>query len=244
MNNKQRRSLFTLSLSGGLLICLLTGLTAHTGKSASVSISKTATAVAPKNEALSLYESLDLEKLGLSRQAFLYALRGYRQLQEKGELLNNAVLSVIDFSLPSTQKRFFVIDMSSNSLLYYTYVSHGKNSGKLMAKNFSNRSSSYQSSLGFYTTGNTYFGKHGLSLRLIGKEKGINDKALQRGIVIHSANYASEAFARQQGYLGRSQGCPAVPEEIHKELIQTIQNGSCLFIYSPATIYSKQSKLV
>lgn len=225
-------------------MCLLFGLTAHTEKVTSPAIKKTVAAVTPNNDALSLYESLDLEKLGLSQQAFLYALKGYRQLQEKGELLNNAVLSVIDFSLPSTQKRFFVIDMSSNSLLYHTYVSHGKNSGKLMANKFSNRSSSYQSSLGFFTTGNTYFGKHGLSLRLIGKEKGINDKALQRGIVIHSADYASERFAQQQGYLGRSQGCPAVPQEIHQELIQTIQNGSCLFIYSPAVIYLKQSKLV
>lgn len=225
-------------------MCLLFGLTAHTEKATSPAIDKTVATVTPNNEALSLYELLDLERLGLSRQAFLYALKGYRQLQEKGELLNNAVLSVIDFSLPSTQKRFFVIDMNSNILLYHTYVSHGKNSGKLMANKFSNRSSSYQSSLGFFTTGNPYFGKHGLSLRLIGKEKGINDKALQRGIVIHSADYASERFVQQQGYLGRSQGCPAVPQEIHQELIQTIQNGSCLFIYSPAVVYLKQSKLV
>lgn len=241
MNNKQRRSIFSFSITA-LLVCFVFGLTAYTEKPSSVTTNSTASA--PGNEMLSLYESLDLEKLGLSRQAFLYALKGYRQLEEKGQLLNSTVLSVIDFSLPSTQKRFFVIDMNSNSLLYHTYVSHGKNSGKLMAKNFSNRSSSYQSSLGFYTTGNTYFGKHGYSLRLIGKEKGINDKALQRGIVIHSADYASEQFAREQGYLGRSQGCPAVPEEIHKELIQTIQNGSCLFIYSPAAIYSKQSRLI
>lgn len=243
MNNKQKNSILSLSLTS-LLICFLFSLSAYTEKPAPADISKTNSVYAPKNEALSLYESLDLEKLGLSRQAFLYALKGYRQLQEKGQLLNDAVLSVIDFSLPSTQKRFFVINLNSNSLLYHTYVSHGKNSGKLMAKKFSNRNSSYQSSLGFYTTGNTYIGKHGFSLRLIGIEKGINDKALQRGIVIHSADYASEQFAFQQGYLGRSLGCPAVPEEIHKELIQTIQNGSCLFIYSPATIYSKQSKLV
>lgn len=243
MNNKRKISILSFCLTG-LLICFVVSLSAYTEKPAPSNIAKTISVYAPKNEAVSLYESLDLEKLGLSHQAFLYALKGYRQLQEKGQLLNDAVLSVIDFSLPSTQKRFFVIDLNNNSLLYHTYVSHGKNSGKLMAKKFSNRNSSYQSSLGFYTTGNTYFGKHGFSLRLIGIEKGINDKALQRGIVIHSADYASEQFAFQQGYLGRSQGCPAVPEEIHKELIQTIQNGSCLFIYSPATVYSKQSKLV
>jgi len=239
MNKKQKRRVISFSLAS-----LVLSLTAYTEKPVAKENSKAVSAYTPKNEALSLYESLDLEKLGLSRQAFMYAIKGYKQLLEKGQLLNDAVLSVIDFSLPSTQKRFFVIDLNNNSLLYHTYVSHGKNSGKLIAQKFSNRSSSYQSSLGFFTTGNTYLGKHGVSLRLIGKEKGINDKALQRGIVIHSADYASETFARQQGYLGRSQGCPAVPQEIHQELIQTIQNGSCLFIYSPAPIYSKQSKLI
>lgn len=243
MNNKQKKNFFTNSIIG-LLVCLVIGLTAYTEKPVLSSVTKTHTGYAEKNEAIHLYDSLDLNNLGLSRQAFMYAFKGYKQLLEKGQLINNAVLSVIDFSLPSTQKRFFVIDMNNNNLLYHTYVSHGKNSGKLMAKNFSNRSSSHQSSLGFYTTGNTYFGKHGFSLRLIGQEKGINDKALQRGIVIHSADYASEQFAKQQGYLGRSQGCPAIPEEIHKALIQTIQNGSCLFIYSPATAYSKQSILI
>lgn len=243
MNNKQKKYFFRLGITGAV-VCVVLVLTAYTEKYIPVSFPKKLPVTEVKNEALDVYESLDLEKLGLSRQAFLYAMKGFRQLEEKGELLNNTVLSVIDFSLPSTQKRFFVIDLNNNSLLYHTYVSHGKNSGKLMARRFSNRSSSYQSSLGFYTTGDTYFGKHGFSLRLIGEEKGINDKALQRGIVIHSADYASERFARQQGYLGRSLGCPAVPEEIHKALIETIQHGSCLFIYSPSAVYTKQSRLI
>lgn len=245
MNKQQKKSLFSAVFSA-LLICLVFGLTGYTVKTAPAVNSKMSLLHpdALTNEALSLYESLDLDKLGLSRQALLYAIKGYKKLQEKGQLTNDAILSVIDFSLPSTKKRFFVIDLATDRLLYHTYVSHGKNSGMLMAQHFSNRSSSYQSSLGFYTTGPTYIGKHGFSLRLIGQEKGINDKAMQRGIVIHSADYASETFARQQGYLGRSQGCPAVPEEVHKDLIQTIQNGSCLFIYSPATLYTRQSKLI
>lgn len=245
MNKQQKKSLFSPVISA-LLISLVFSLTGYTVKTspASKSITRPTYHDAITEDALNLYETLDLDKLGLSRQALLYALKGYKKLQEKGQLTNDAILSVIDFSLPSTQKRFFVIDLTNDRLLYHTYVSHGKNSGKLVAQRFSNRSSSYQSSLGFYTTGPTYIGKHGFSLRLVGQEKGINDKALQRGIVIHSADYASETFARQQGYLGRSQGCPAIPEEVHKDLIQTIQNGSCLFIYSPAAVYSRQSKLI
>lgn len=196
------------------------------------------------NALLSIYQELQLESLGLSKQAFEYAITGYNKLLESGDIVNDAILSVVDFSLPSNQKRFFIIDLNKGELLYHTFVSHGKNSGKLMAQKFSNRFNSYQSSIGFYTTGETYMGKHGVSLRLLGKENGINDKALERGIVIHSAAYADESVANQQGYLGRSLGCPAIPEKIHKEVIQTIQNGSCFFIYAPIPIYAKQSKLV
>lgn len=239
----QKRRLFLGGISL-LLLCLVFGLTAFSEKKNNTVIELTNRSDSSHNETLDLYENLDLEKMGLSREAFLYALKGYKHLQKTGKLFNDAVISVIDFSLPSTQKRFFVIDLENDKLLFHTYVSHGKNSGKLIAKNFSNKSSSYQSSLGLYTTGSTYFGKHGFSLRLIGMEKGINDQAMKRGIVIHSADYASETFALQQGYLGRSQGCPAIPEDVHKALIETIENRSCLFIYSPVKLYSKQSKLI
>ena len=205
---------------------------------------KVITSSTNKNAFISIYQELELESLGLSKKAFEYAITGYSKLLESGEILNDAILSVVDFSLPSNQKRFFVIDLNKGALLYHTFVSHGKNSGKLMAQKFSNRFNSYQSSIGFYTTGETYIGKHGVSLRLLGKERGINDKALERGIVIHSAAYADESVANQQGYLGRSLGCPAIPEKIHKEVIETIQNGSCFFIYAPIPIYPKQSKLV
>lgn len=193
---------------------------------------------------LPLYHELQLQQLGLSEKAFRFAITGYRQLLEKGTILKDHILTVIDFSLPSNQKRLFVIDLLNNQLLFHSFVSHGRNSGKLMANRFSNRANSYQSSIGFFTTGDTYQGKHGFSLRLIGREKGINDKALQRGIVIHSADYANGSVAARQGYLGRSLGCPAIPEDIHEDLIKTIQNGSCFFIYAPITTYAKQSRLI
>lgn len=225
------------------LICFCLGFANHP---APIRLTEEKLIVSPKNNnaLLSIYQELELESLGLSKQAFEYAITGYNKLLERGEIINNDILSVVDFSLPSNQKRFFVIDINKGELLYHTFVSHGKNSGKLMAQKFSNRFNSYQSSIGFYTTGETYIGKHGVSLRLLGKENGINDKALERGIVIHSAAYADEAVANQQGYLGRSLGCPAIPEKIHREVIETIQNGSCFFIYAPIPIYPKQSKLV
>lgn len=191
-----------------------------------------------------VYESLDLASLGLSKKAYEFALAGYERLKSGGQIIQDHILSVVDFSLPSNQKRLFVIDLLKGELLFHTFVSHGKNSGKLIAKKFSNKASSFQSSIGFYTTGEPYQGKHGLSLRLIGKEKGINDKALQRGIVVHGADYAEEGVAARQGYLGRSLGCPAVPQSIHRELISTIQNGTVFFIYAPSHIYSKHSKLI
>lgn len=242
MNRKQRSNIFQLSITS-ILMCFCLGFANHNEVVHSTG-EKVITSSTNKNAFISIYQELELESLGLSKKAFEYAITGYSKLLESGEILNDAILSVVDFSLPSNQKRFFVIDLNKGALLYHTFVSHGKNSGKLMAQKFSNRFNSYQSSIGFYTTGETYIGKHGVSLRLLGKERGINDKALERGIVIHSAAYADESVANQQGYLGRSLGCPAIPEKIHKEVIETIQNGSCFFIYAPIPIYPKQSKLV
>ena len=124
-----------------------------------------------------------------------------------------------------------MLDLVEVKVLYHCLVSHGKNSGELMAENFSNNPGSYTSSPGFYTTGETYFGKHGFSLRLDGIENGINDKARERAIVIHGADYVSPDFVKKYGRLGRSLGCPAVPEELSKEIIETIKDGTCLFVY-------------
>lgn len=192
----------------------------------------------------SLYDKLHLDSMDLSRQAYSYALQGLENLQEEGVVANDSVLTVIDFSLPSYKKRLFVIDLSSGELLFNTYVSHGRNSGTDMAKKFSNNYNSFQSSPGFYITGETYYGEHGYSLRLNGKEKGINDNALVRKIVMHSANYVSDNSIKLKGYLGRSLGCPAIPQAVHKPLINTIKEGSCLFIYSPDTNYLTRSSIL
>jgi hypothetical protein len=172
-----------------------------------------------------------------SRTALDLAMEGYEKL-EKG--LGNPVLTVIDFSLPSTEKRLWVIDMKQEEILLNTVVAHGRNSGMLMAEKFSNNPESYQSSLGFYKTAETYHGKHGYSLRLDGLEKGFNDHARSRAIVIHGADYAREEVAKMSGRLGRSLGCPAVPTEISQEVIDLIKNGSLLFIFGQDPSYLNQ----
>ncbi|ESU29434.1 hypothetical protein FLJC2902T_08370 [Flavobacterium limnosediminis JC2902] len=176
-------------------------------------------------------------------EAFSKGVEGYLQLKEQG-VIQKDVLTIVDFSLSSTQKRLWVIDMLTNTVLLQSVVSHGRNSGEEFATSFSNESNSYKSSLGFYTTGETYNGKHGLSLKLDGLESGINSNARNRAVVMHGADYAAESIIKQQGRLGRSQGCPAVPYAIHKEIINLIKNKSCLFIYHPSRTYEKQSKLI
>ncbi|NII24378.1 murein L,D-transpeptidase catalytic domain family protein [Pseudoflavitalea sp. X16] len=199
--------------------------------------------VAAESKAV-LYDSLRLDTLALSRDAFSYALQGYKTLQAAGELANQRILTIIDFSLPSAKKRLFVVDMASGKLLFNTWVSHGRNSGTDMATRFSNRNGSLQSSLGFYITGDTYNGGNGYSLKLDGQEKGINDNALLRKIVMHGSAYVNERVIAAKGYIGRSLGCPAIPAPLTKTIINTIRNGSCLFIYSPDSNYITRSKIL
>jgi len=167
------------------------------------------------------------------------ALNGYTQLQGK---LNKPLLTVIDYSLPSTKKRLWIIDLEQQKILLHTVVAHGRNSGGLLAEKFSNRPESYQSSLGFFKTGEAYQGKHGYSLRLDGLEAGINDQARARAIVIHGADYAKETVAATAGRLGRSWGCPAVPPDLSTPLIKLIKEGSLLFIYGKDPNYLRMSK--
>ena len=172
------------------------------------------------------------------------ALAGYELLLEEQSVNRPEVITIIDFSLPSVKERLWVLDLIHGKVLFHCLVSHGRNSGELMAENFSNTPGSNASSPGFYTTGETYIGKHGLSLTLDGLEAGINDKARARAIVIHGADYVSADFIRNHGRLGRSFGCPAVPAELSKEIIQTIKGGSCLFIYVPKTSYTSNSHII
>lgn len=194
--------------------------------------------------AVSVYDSLRLNLAGLNRKAFELAQQGFEKLKDQGTILNDNIISIIDFSLPSTEKRLYVVDLKNYQVLYKTYVAHGKNSGKVMANSFSNNQSSYKSSLGFYKTLGTYVGKHGYSLKLEGLEKGINDNAFERAIVMHGANYVNPSYIPKLGYIGRSQGCPAVSSKEATPIINTIKNGSCLFIYSPNGAYQQHSPIL
>ena len=184
----------------------------------------------------SVYDSLHLNLKGLSQQAFDYAKQGLNILVAEGKLLNDSIISIIDFSQPSNQKRLFIIDLKHYKILFNTLVAHGRNTGREWATSFSNLNASFKSSPGFYITRETYEGKNGFSLKLEGVENGINDNAYERGIVMHGAAYVCDDFVNAQGFIGRSQGCPAVPVQTSRPIINTIKNGTCLFVYHPSYI--------
>jgi len=195
-------------------------------------------------EFLSLYQQLHLAESGLSRQAFEYALKGYHLLLDEKKINKIQYLTICDFSQSSSKKRFYIIDMESQQLLVNTFVAHGRNSGSEFANSFSNKPESLQSSLGFYITGGTYIGKHGLSLRVNGMEPGINDNAMERTIVIHGADYVDPARVKSGVFMGRSWGCPAVPKAESAHIISLIKNGTCFFIYHPQKKYIQASKIL
>jgi len=189
------------------------------------------------------YDSLQLDELGLNKKAMLYAYEGQQKLEEEGLVNNPDILTVCDFSQPSDSKRMYVIDVKNYKVLMNTYVAHGKNSGLEYAKRFSNRFESLQSSLGFYITRQTYVGKHGLSLRLSGLDKGFNDNAEARAVVVHGAPYIGEQRA-DAAYMGRSFGCPAVPQQVASKVINYIKDGTTLFIYYPSQQYLHGSTIL
>ena len=190
-----------------------------------------------------LYDSLKLNGLGLSKEVLEMAYKGQQHLLNDGVLNNNSVVAIADFSQPSSQKRLYIIDTKNFRVLFNTYVAHGKNSGLNYAERFSNRPESLESSLGFYVTKNTYFGKHGLSLKLSGLEKGFNDNAESRAIVVHGAEYIGTSRA-DAAYMGRSFGCPAVPQAQSQTVINLLKNGTCLFVYHPTEQYLQGSKIL
>lgn len=192
-----------------------------------------------------LYETIDFGSASRpAYEVFRKAYVGYLNLLRADKLRNKDILTCIDFSLPSVQKRLWVIDLRNKKNLFYDLVAHGKNSGGNIPDKFSNTVHSNMSSLGFYVTAQTYYGKHGLSLRLAGQEEGFNDKAMERAVVMHGADYVNPEICKNLGRLGRSFGCPAVSKAIYKEVITTIADGSCLFIYSPDVNYLEQSLLL
>jgi len=186
----------------------------------------------------------DLQLNDLSYEAFSHAYKGYRSLIQDNTIDKKNILTVIDFSKSSNDERFFVIDLKNHKIIHQSLVAHGKNSGWEIPKSFSNQSNSYKSSLGFYLTAETYTGKHGLSLRLDGMEKGINDNARKRHIVIHSADYVSYEFTKKIGRLGRSFGCPSLPAKNYNKVIDLIKDKSVIFIYSPQPDYLTKSELL
>ena len=190
-----------------------------------------------KRDIYKLWLNSNLEDV-VTFEIFNIAIQGYLQIDN---IRKKNLITIIDFSRPSTEKRFFVIDLENKKLLYKCSVAHGKNSGENIATLFSNQSQSLKSSLGFFLTAETYSGRHGYSLRLDGLEKNINDNARAREIVIHGAEYVSEEYINAYGRLGRSWGCPALPVDIAKEVIDKISGGSCLFIYADDGYYNENS---
>lgn len=192
-----------------------------------------------------VYESIDFHGNQVKYEIFEKGLKGFLLLKSKGELsAEKDIITIIDFSQTSKNNRLWVIDLKNRKVLFNSLVAHGRNTGNEFARNFSNIPQSFQSSLGFYVTGDTYHGKHGLSLYLNGKEKGINDNAKNRAIVMHGADYVSRDFISRYGRLGRSLGCPAVPMTNYKQIIGSISNKTCLFIYHPTTIYQRTSSIL
>ena len=177
------------------------------------------------------YAALGAQAQGLKFEVFEKAMTGYLNLKQGGRLADGKqLLTVVDFDLPSTEKRLWVVNLASQQIIFHTLVAHGHNSGGNEATNFSNTDASNMSSLGFYVTGGEYQGKHGHSLRLQGLDEGYNTNAATRSVVMHGADYVSEAFIRQNGRLGRSLGCPALPMDQYAQIIDAVNGGTCLFI--------------
>lgn len=186
-----------------------------------------------------LYQEMQLDGV-VNFEAFEQAITGYHKIKDK----TKEILTLVDFSKPSTEERFYVFDMRHKKLLFSSLVSHGKNSGGNYATSFSNENGSLKSSLGFFLTENTYQGKNGYSLVLNGLEKGINDRAKERAIVIHGAAYSNPSVIASSGRLGRSFGCPALPQAVSKPIINTIKGGSLLFIYANNKNYLAYSPIL
>jgi hypothetical protein len=191
-----------------------------------------------------LYFNSGLSESGLPYNVFAMAVKGFSKLREKGMAGADSILTIVDFSQSSREKRLFVIDLKKQDIAIQSVVSHGRNSGQEFARTFSNKPSSNKSSLGFYITKDTYRGSNGYSLKLQGTENGINDMAMARAIVMHGADYANENVIKSKGYLGRSLGCPALPQTINKKVIDKIKEGNVLFVYYPDANYLKRSKLL
>jgi len=235
--------LTTLSAITACTILLVPGehSSAHTHRPTDIDRTPTPT----ERLAEDIYRNCKLDAKGLDRCVLDLGLRGFDRLAAAGKVSADSILTIVDFSKHSLDRRMYIIDLRRQTLLFQTVVAHGRNSGKAYANQFSNQPRSLQSSLGFYITRNTYQGGNGYSLLLDGCEKGFNDNARNRAIVLHGADYAEETLGNTiRGYLGRSFGCPAVPMSVHKDIIDNIKLGNPLFIYYPDADYLRRSPLL
>ncbi len=191
-----------------------------------------------------LTEQLHRAAPALDANVLSLALRAVKCAQRTDQVAPPRTLTVIDYSLPSTVARLWVLDLERRSLVYEELVAHGRGSGEDRATDFSNDEGSHKSSLGLFVTLDTYRGKHGRSLRLRGLEPGVNDRATERAIVIHGADYVSRAFAAEHGRLGRSFGCPALTQSAAPRVIDRIAGGSPVFAYYPDASWLESSRFL
>jgi L,D-transpeptidase catalytic domain len=236
MRNKYRVLTVALFLSISPIIQFGNGLMANPLRKFPTAITVTKASLkleAFEAEVSNLYCEANLEESGLHREVFEYAYKGYLRLLEEHKI-----------SQSSRNKRLYVVDLETRKILINTYVAHGRRSGGEYAKTFSNRWSSHKSSLGFYVTEMTYTGRHGYAMKIHGLEKGFNDKADRRNIVIHGSKYVGGGYLQSNKFNGRSFGCPAVPNADVKEVIEDMKGGSCFFIYHPTKKYLTGSKIL
>lgn len=166
------------------------------------------------------------------------------QCADKNKVEHNHILAIIDYSLPSNQKRLWVFDLAQNKLLFNTYVSHGIQSGTLLSTYFSNIYNGKASSFGVFNTDKAYRGRHGSSLKLNGLDPHFNDNAYNRFIVMHGAWYVEEWFIKKYGRAGRSWGCPAMPYSLTVPIIDTIKDKALLVVYYPSQEWFSKSKFL
>ena len=189
-----------------------------------------------------LYSAVKAEEYNLDFKVFRYAMIGYYSLLQEDKLKKKNLISIIDYTKTSCEKRFYTIDLFNKQFIFNTYVAHGRNTGANVSNKFSNKSQSYQSSIGFYLTGEAYTGSKGYSMRLDGDEVGYNSNIRNRAIVMHNADYVSKDFIKNYGRLGRSLGCPVLPKGISKQVINTIKDRSVIFAYYNDDKYLRASK--
>jgi len=244
MHPMKKPAILLLAISASVLFVFATAKKSSARKKITTTSSPVNVTAKSSENTSALFSELHLDKAGLNQNVFTSALHGFQELEANGTVTKDNIITIIDFSQPSNKKRLYVLDLENKQILFNTLVAHGRNSGTLWTKSFSNEASSLKSSPGFYVTADTYMGENGYSLRLNGLEKNINDNALGRAIVMHGASYVDQSAVNTLGFLGRSWGCPAVPVSKHKAIINTIKGGTCLFIYSPDKNYQERSAIL